>query len=280
MTSLPSREMTEQEMINTCTAPQMAHLIQVLRQTIRNKDKEIEKWVDIVSQLQRDGELDPPEPKPKKGENMSNHNKETEARCPHCYRHYVEGERAWALYMMRMGHKVTNPMYDNRVYHLPEGGMIHVNGIESIATSQWIDYWCIDVPDGWQLYEEPEPEPEPKPAYAVEDWVEFIDAGGHKSQGKYLSKAYDNAILVRDIIYNTRCVVPTTKITRKLDPSEVIVKIDCLEGTIERHDGNPQYWFKLRSSEYNYALISIDMLDTPTRELVESLLKAQEVRND
>ena len=60
MTSLASREMTEQEMINTCTAPQMAHLIQVLRQTIRNKDKEIERWVDMV----RDGELDPPEPKP------------------------------------------------------------------------------------------------------------------------------------------------------------------------------------------------------------------------
>lgn len=59
MTSLASREMTEQEMVNTCTAPQMAHLIQVLRQTIRNKDKEIERWVDMVSQLQRDGELDP-----------------------------------------------------------------------------------------------------------------------------------------------------------------------------------------------------------------------------
>ena len=64
MTSLASREMTEHEMINTCTAPQMAHLIQVLRQTIRNKDKEIERWVDMVSQLQRDGELDPPEPQP------------------------------------------------------------------------------------------------------------------------------------------------------------------------------------------------------------------------
>lgn len=88
---------------------------------------------------------------------MSNHNKETKARCTHCYRHYVEGTAAWALYMMRMGHKVTNPMYDPRVYHLPEGGMIHVNGIESIAGSEWIDYWCIDVPDGWQLYEEPKP---------------------------------------------------------------------------------------------------------------------------
>jgi hypothetical protein len=80
---------------------------------------------------------------------MSNHNKETEARCFHCYRHYVEGTAAWALYMMRMGRKVTNPKDDPRIYHLPEGGMIHVNGIKSIAGNLWIDYWCIDLPDGW-----------------------------------------------------------------------------------------------------------------------------------
>jgi hypothetical protein len=65
MTSFASREMTEQEMVNTCTAPQMAHLIQVLRQTIKKKDKEIDRLVDMVSQLQRErGELDPPEPQP------------------------------------------------------------------------------------------------------------------------------------------------------------------------------------------------------------------------
>jgi hypothetical protein len=88
---------------------------------------------------------------------MSNHNKETEARCFHCYRHYVEGTAAWALYMMRMGRKVTNPKYDPRVYHLPEGGMIQIDGMEIIAGNQWIDYWCIDVPDGWEIYEEPKP---------------------------------------------------------------------------------------------------------------------------
>ena len=267
MTSLASREMTEQEMINTCTAPQMAHLIQVLRQTIRNKDKEIEKWVDMVSQLQRDGELDPPEPKPKKGENMSNHNKETEARCPHCYRHYVEGERAWALYMMRMGHKVTNPMYDNRVYHLPEGGMIHVNGIESIATSQWIDYWCIDVPDGWQLYE-----PKPEPEFKVGDWVEFkgkqyrISAIG----GKGLFDD-DNLIMFEGVIW---CVSEKAEL-RKLDPSEVIVKIGCLSGTV-RINGEDCEHFLLKHSPGRASTIRFDALDTETRELVESLLEAQE----
>ena len=90
---------------------------------------------------------------------MSNHNKETEARCFHCYRHYVEGTAAWALYMMRMGHKVTNPKDDPRVYYLPEGGIIQVDGMEIIAGNKWIDYWCIDIPDGWEIYEEPKPKP-------------------------------------------------------------------------------------------------------------------------
>jgi len=236
---------------------------------------------------------------------MSNHNNETEARCIHCFRHYVEGTAAWALYMMRMGHKITNPMYDQRVYHLPEGGMIHVNGIESIATTQWIDYWCIDIPDGWQLYEEPEPanperwvcyecgikdsrtghfpgcsrivKPQPQPAYAGGDWVEFIDAGGHKSQGKYLSKAYDNAILVLDITYNMRCVVPVSKITRKLDPSEVIVRIGCLRGTVTYAISDDCFLLaKVYDPQHRACCIDMSMLDIPTRELVEALLKAQE----
>lgn len=92
---------------------------------------------------------------------MNNHNKEIEARCSHCYRYYIEGTTAWALYMMRMGHEITNPMYDTRVYHLSEGGMIHVNGVETLAASEWIDYWCIDIPDSWEIYEEQIKEPEP-----------------------------------------------------------------------------------------------------------------------
>jgi len=119
---------------------------------------------------------------------MSNHNKETKARCTHCYRHYVEGTAAWALYMMRMGHKVTNPMYDPRVYHLPEGGMIHMNGVETIATNQWIDYWCIDVPDSWQLYEEP------KPTYATpQDIINYMFAAWVKS-GMYY-KDFDRHVI-------------------------------------------------------------------------------------
>jgi len=114
------------------------------------------------------------------------------------------------------------------------------------------------------------PEPKPEPAYKVGDWVEYKKGKHHQVDSVHDGCCY--------LSYGKGCGCFSalySDITRKLDPSEVRVKV-VLEGTVERHDGNPQYWFKLRSSEYNYALISIDMLDTPTREKVESLLRAQE----
>jgi hypothetical protein len=194
---------------------------------------------------------------------MSNHNKETEARCFHCYRHYVEGTAAWALYMMRMGRKVTNPKYDPRVYHLPEGSMIHVNGIKSIATNQWIDYWCIDIPDGWQIYEEPQP------AYKVGDWAKYdidsylrvIETPGRE---RTLCKTLSGVI-----------VYPYTSCLTKVSPSEVVIRIGCLSGTVAQCGDKEEEVFALRTKN-NAAIIPVAMLDAPTRELVESLLKAQE----
>jgi hypothetical protein len=189
---------------------------------------------------------------------MSNHNK-----CPHCYRHYVEGTAAWALYMMRMGCKVTNPKYDPRVYHLPEGSMIHVNGIKSIATNQWIDYWCIDIPDGWQIYEEPQP------AYKVGDWAKYdidsylrvIETPGRE---RTLCKTLSGVI-----------VYPYTSCLTKVSPSEVVIHIGCLSGTVAQCGDKEEEVFALRTKN-NAAIIPVAMLDAPTRELVESLLKAQE----
>ena len=203
---------------------------------------------------------------------MSNHSKETEARCPHCYRHYVEGTAAWALYMMRMGHKVTNPMYDNQVYHLPEGGMIHINGrIETIAANLWVDYWCIDIPDGWQLYE-----PKPETAFKVGDWVKYdidsylrvIETPGRE---RTLCKTLSGVI-----------VYPYTSCLTKVSPSEVIVKIGCLSGTIAK-SSDPNYFLMLHSrpiTNCNYSMIRFSAIDTQTRETVEGLLKAQKEEGD
>ena len=121
---------------------------------------------------------------------------------------------------------------------------------------------------GWQLYE-----PKPEPEFKVGDWVEFkgkqyrISAIG----GKGLFDD-DNLIMFEGVIW---CVSEKAEL-RKLDPSEVIVKIGCLKGTVA-HSSSSHFCL---CAEDNWTMIAFDMLDTPTRELVESLLKAQEVRND
>ena len=117
-------------------------------------------------------------------------------------------------------------------------------------------------------------QPNPEPTFKVWDWVEFIDAGGRTSQGKYLSKAYDNAILVRDITYNVRCVVPQQKLSAN-SPLEIVVRIGCLSGTIAK-SCDPNYFLMLHSrpmTDCNHSMIRFS-LDTETRSLVESLLKA------
>lgn len=157
------------------------------------------------------------------------------------------------------------------------------------------------APTGWQLYEpvtkagvpfevakdvneritecltelgciEPEPatEPKPRPQYKVGDWVEFkgkqyrISAIG----GKGLFDD-DNLIMFEGVIW---CVSEKAE-PRKLDPSEVIVKIGCLEGTVRKDIYGK---FKLVHPNNYASLIWLSALDIPTRELVEALLKAQE----
>ena len=219
-----------------------------------------------------------------------------------------EGSSEWAWYQMMQGKKVFRvewgcDMYcqytNNEIITLRYGISSTINTVEEwIANAKRADF-------GWQIYKEPEPqhakepmadcenckhvctnsnidhchmyEPKPESEYKVWDWIEFIDAGGHKSQGKYLSNAYDNAILVRDITYNMRCVVPAAKIIRKLKHSEIVVRIGCLSGTIAK-SSHPNYFLMLHSrpmTDCNHSMIRFSALDTETRSLVESLLKAQ-----
>lgn len=124
-----------------------------------------------------------------------------------------------------------------------------------------------------QIANEIEPQPteetKPEPAYKVGDWVEFkgkqyrISAIG----GKGLFDD-DNLIMFEGVIW---CVSEKAEL-RKLDPSEVIVKIGCLEGTVRKY---PNARFRLINGVF-VSIIDINMLDTATRELVESLLRAQE----
>jgi len=68
------------------------------------------------------------------------------------------------------------------------------------------------------------------------------------------------------------------KETRKLSPSEVVIHIGCLSGTVEPVSTNGIHiWFHLIGvDDKTIATIRISSLDTETRELVESLIKGQE----
>ena len=109
-----------------------------------------------------------------------------------------------------------------------------------------------------------------KAPFKVGDWVEFkgkqyrISAIG----GKGLFDD-DNLIMFEGVIWG----VSEKAELRKLDPSEVIVKIGCLEGTVRKDIYGK---FKLVHPNNYASLIWLSALDIPTRELVEALLKAQE----
>jgi len=75
-------------------------------------------------------------------------------------------------------------------------------------------------------------------------------------------------------VYSKGICIPLKIITRKLKPSQVVVKIGCLSGTVEKSPF-PKFEFIL-ATEAGGCRILFDALDTPTRELVEGLLEAQE----
>lgn len=126
--------------------------------------------------------------------------------------------------------------------------------------------------------------PEPKPLLAdakVGDWVEHKKS---KEQGRitYISSANYNAIEVKLYDQDELETYTTSDFNdefRKLDPSEVVIRIGCLSGTVQRRSYfDTDKFFSLKNPEMEMAaaVINIDALDTPTRELVESLLRAQE----
>ena len=118
------------------------------------------------------------------------------------------------------------------------------------------------------------PEPKPEPAYKVGDWVEYngkqyrISAIG----GKGLFDD-DKLIMFEGVIWG----VSEKAELRKLDPSEVVIRIGCLKGTVAYAVSDDCFLLaKVNDPQHRACCIDMSMLDTPTREMVESLLKAQE----
>lgn len=182
----------------------------------------------------------------------------------------VDGSHWWALWQAENGksfeHKTAHHC---RIFTMFSETELRVTNEEGEVV-EFVDidrFLSEGAKDGWQLYE-------PDHDFNVGDWVEFIDAGGHKSQGKYLSNAYDNTILVLDITYNMRCVVPTTKITRKLNPSEIVLDFgNGIRGTIRRYRGEQ---IRIYDGDINFACLAISYVTEPMQTTVRKLLAAIE----
>ena len=213
-----------------------------------------------------------------------------------------EGSAEWALQMMRLGKCVCHVKAESIKYHRPTHyvkRVVRENCTDDMSDAVWMK--GAD-PTGWQLYEpkqEPvadcqrctklsscsksspsidhcvdyvlaEPAPKPtEPAFAnvkVGDWVtDGVITGEIISIGCGFAWVKCN---------DSEYYIGTSNL-EAISPSEVIIHIGCLSGTVERYNMRN---FKLchPDTHFEYSIIYKGALDAPTRELVESLLKAQQ----
>lgn len=116
---------------------------------------------------------------------------------------------------------------------------------------------------------------EPRPAYAVGDWVEYFDNA--ELCHAQIDEIDSDYCTINPVVGWDRTLqrIRITCITRKLKPSEVVVHIGCLSGTVRQCGDKEEEVFAL-CTNHNAAVIPFTMCDTPTRSIVDSLLKAQE----
>jgi len=207
-----------------------------------------------------------------------------------------EGSDDWAWYQMMKGAKIKySEMTSQRFYAIKEGcdycALYENDGTEvPIDTrrnyDEFIEYSKWLGTSSWQIYKEPKPEPQ----YKVGDFVEIRNwYSGYKHLAQIDSIDHEIHIGTHRFDISGKSVmerVPQLNIIRKLKPSEVIVEIGCLSGTVKDlsyvEDGI--FWFISKETERcpggMHCILYLEMLDTPTRKLVEDLLKAQEEEQD
>ncbi|MDY0387937.1 MAG: hypothetical protein RBT65_12595 [Methanolobus sp.] len=134
-------------------------------------------------------------------------------------------------------------------------------------------------------------EPKPESQYKVGDWVEVEETATGEIEHHTVERVNTFCpvlpdYLVDDVWFNHNgmeitpldCTFNHRRITRKLSPSEVVVQIGCLSGTIGK-SCEPACFLMWHSSpriDFDYSIIKFSALDTPTRKIVEGLLEAQE----
>lgn len=201
-----------------------------------------------------------------------------------------EGTKEWAWQQMLLGNEVWNPELDSHktkrtmsqvlsIYYIDGGNVMvrNLSGERSVLGVQKDSYWTnYAEPTGWQIYEEPEPKYKAGDFVEIRNWysgtkhLAQIDSIDHEIHiGSHRFDASGKSVMER---------LPQLSIIRKLKPSEVVVEIGCLSGTVRPVSTNGTHiWFHLISAyDETIAIIRISSLDATTRSLVESLLKAQE----
>ena len=121
--------------------------------------------------------------------------------------------------------------------------------------------------------------------YKVWDWVEYrLHANGDNMIGQitYIDRIGDTAEVLPVGNYepnsslSTYHVIYASRIIRKLKPSEIVVRIGCLSGTVVHALSEDRFLLaKVNDPQHRACCIDMSMLDTQTREIVEGLLKTQ-----
>ncbi len=213
----------------------------------------------------------------------------------------AEGSGDWAWHMMQEGYKIKHcESTSQRFYAIREGNnycAFYDNEWKEVDINtrriycEFIEYAKAFPGYGWRILKEHE-QPKPKseniihghiPAdmrlkyihlFKVGDWVECKDFVGVPAQCKVLEIRKHNVIV--ECKTGHRWSLPHNNITRKLSPTEIIVNIGCMSGTVEKAYGEKRGTFILSGLSGQRNVLWLSMLDTQTRELVEGLLKAQE----
>ncbi len=191
-----------------------------------------------------------------------------------------EGSKDWAVWQMMNGEKVFRVEWECDMYCQYTNNEIITFRYGISSTISPVEEWIANAKRadfGWQIYKEPELK------YKVGDWVEvesshtkgktFVSVIKEMPNQKHYT-VHVNSSFGGYTVYG----VMERQIVRKLKPSEVRIRIGCLEGTVEAVSNKGIHlWFHLvRDDGHLIATIRISNLDPHTRELVESLLKAQE----
>jgi hypothetical protein len=166
------------------------------------------------------------------------------------------GSAEWAWQMLMLGIPVSHPAEGEfQDTHYTKEGFVS----------------CM-AKTGWQLYE-----PKQEPAFKVGDWVE-IEVAGVISQQRVRPGVCADSINAGGIEFYSNGLplmkFLSSRITRKLDPSEVKVKV-TLEGTV-RLNGEDCEHFLLKHSPGRASTIRFDALDPATAKMVRELVAMQE----